>query len=66
MIWIGWNPTPFFERMEPSVLGVLERVEAASLGAELSGSVELGETATATTEFNDDEDDDRPIVAGDE
>jgi NADH-quinone oxidoreductase subunit M len=66
MIWIGWNPTPFLERMEPSVLGVLERVEAASLGAELSGSVELGETATVTTEFNDDEDDDRPIVAGDE
>ena len=66
MIWIGWNPTPFLERMEPSVLGVLERVEAASMGGELSGSVELGEAATATTEFNDDEYDDPVIVAGDE
>ena len=27
MIWIGWNPTPFLERMEPSVRAVLERVE---------------------------------------
>jgi NADH-quinone oxidoreductase subunit M len=66
MIWIGWNPTPILERMEPTVLGVLERVEAASMGGELSGSVELGEAATATTEFNDDEDDDPVIVAGDE
>jgi NADH-quinone oxidoreductase subunit M len=66
MIWIGWNPTPILERMEPSVLGVLERVEAASTGGELSGSVELGQTATVTTEFNEDEDDDRLIVAGDE
>ena len=29
MIWIGWHPTPFLERMEPSVRVVLERVEAA-------------------------------------
>ncbi|MGE0160659.1 MAG: NuoM family protein [Gemmatimonadales bacterium] len=27
MIWIGWNPTPFLSRMEPSVRAVLERVE---------------------------------------
>ena len=27
MIWIGWNPTPLLERMEPSVRAVLERVE---------------------------------------
>jgi NADH-quinone oxidoreductase subunit M len=29
MIWIGWNPTPFLERMEPSVRAVIERVESA-------------------------------------
>ncbi len=30
MIWIGWHPTPFLERMEPSVRAVLERVEAVA------------------------------------
>ena len=30
MIWIGVHPTPFLERMEPSVQVVLERVEGAS------------------------------------
>ncbi len=30
MIWIGWHPTPFLERMEPSVQAVIERVEAAA------------------------------------
>jgi hypothetical protein len=34
MIWIGWNPTPFLERMEPSVRAVLERVETAAGAAE--------------------------------
>ncbi len=29
MIWIGWDPTPFLRRMEPSVQAVLERVETA-------------------------------------
>ena len=35
MIWIGVHPTPFLERMEPSVQAVLERVEGAraDLGA---------------------------------
>lgn len=47
MIWIGWHPTPFLERMEPDVRAVLERVEAVRPdGSELSGSVELGITAT--------------------
>ncbi|MDH3206234.1 MAG: NADH-quinone oxidoreductase subunit M [Gemmatimonadota bacterium] len=33
MIWIGWNPTPLLERMEPSVRAVIERVEGgAGLG----------------------------------
>jgi len=39
MIWLGWNPTPFLERMEPSVRAVLERVEGGALGAEASGPV---------------------------
>jgi NADH-quinone oxidoreductase subunit M len=30
MIWIGWNPTPFLERMEPSVRAVIERVEGVA------------------------------------
>jgi NADH-quinone oxidoreductase subunit M len=30
MIWIGWNPTPFLERMEPSVRAVIERVEGVT------------------------------------
>jgi NADH-quinone oxidoreductase subunit M len=34
MIWIGWNPTPFLERMEPSVRAVLERVEQFAPTAE--------------------------------
>jgi NADH-quinone oxidoreductase subunit M len=33
MIWIGWNPTPFLERMEPSVQAVLDRVEFAGAQA---------------------------------
>jgi len=43
MIWIGWNPTPFLQRMEPSVRAVIERVEgrasvddAATRAAELT------------------------------
>jgi len=30
MIWIGWNPTPFLHRMEPSVRAVIERVEGTA------------------------------------
>jgi len=33
MIWIGVHPTPFLERMEPSVQLVLERVEGARTAA---------------------------------
>jgi NADH-quinone oxidoreductase subunit M len=46
MIWLGWNPTPFLERMEPSVRAVLERVEGGALGAEAGGvadsSIDVG------------------------
>jgi NADH-quinone oxidoreductase subunit M len=34
MIWIGWHPTPFLERMETSVRTVVERVEAARPAAQ--------------------------------
>jgi len=30
MIWIGWNPTPFLQRMQPSVEAVIERVEGTA------------------------------------
>ncbi len=33
MIWIGVQPTPFLERMEPSVRAVVERVDAGSARA---------------------------------
>jgi NADH-quinone oxidoreductase subunit M len=39
MIWIGWNPTPFLERMEPSVRAVLERVEQFAPTAEAPDDV---------------------------
>ena len=42
MIWIGWNPTPLLERMEPSVNAVLERVEAAAPTQTVGAVVEPG------------------------
>ena len=39
MIWIGWSPTPFLDRMELSVRAVIERVESAA-----STSQAFGET----------------------
>ena len=41
MIWIGWNPTPFLDRMELSVRAVIERVESAPPMTQALG--ELGE-----------------------
>ncbi len=43
MIWIGVHPTPFLERMEPSVQVVLERVEGARMAAQGVGPGELSE-----------------------
>jgi hypothetical protein len=40
MIWIGWNPTPLLERMEPSVRAVIERVEGATTTASGPPSVD--------------------------
>ena len=45
MIWIGVHPTPFLERMEPSVQAVLERVEDARMssgGSEDAATVAAG------------------------
>jgi NADH-quinone oxidoreductase subunit M len=54
MIWIGWNPTPFLERMEPSVRAVLERVEgAAPQGTAALPRDGLGEDAEATGAVED-------------
>jgi len=41
MLWIGWNPTPFLERMEPSVRAVIERVESAATAAALPAPNEV-------------------------
>ena len=45
MIWIGVHPTPFLERMEPSVQVVLERVEDARADA---GAAEDAATVAIT------------------
>jgi hypothetical protein len=44
MLWIGVYPTPFLERMEPTVQSVLERVRGGELPP---GTAELGERADA-------------------
>jgi len=59
MIWIGWNPTPLLERMEPSVRMVLERIEAAAPASTLGDVAEPGSgvvivPAPADLEANDD------------
>jgi len=43
MIWIGWNPTPLLERMEPSVRAVIERVEGATIEARARVEDEVNE-----------------------
>jgi NADH-quinone oxidoreductase subunit M len=47
MIWIGWNPTPFLERMEPSVRAVIERVESA--GAASADAVPVAPSTAAAS-----------------
>ena len=48
MIWIGVHPTPFLDRMGPSVDRVLERVEAAG-GRTSVGGAEVGVPLLAAT-----------------
>ena len=67
MIWVGVHPTPFLERMEPSVQVVLERVEGARTAAQRSAPERViadsgaGEEAEprAATGTADEEDQDR-------
>ncbi len=50
MIWIGWNPTPFLRRMEPSVRSVLERVETAAPASAMANLIHTsGEAAVLPT-----------------
>jgi NADH-quinone oxidoreductase subunit M len=47
MIFIGWNPTPFLERMEPSVQVVLRRVHSVAPAGQVAETAELGVTVEA-------------------
>jgi NADH-quinone oxidoreductase subunit M len=49
MIWIGVNPTPFLERMEPSVKAVIEQVTGSDLQAQ---AVSEAEVEMALTDAN--------------
>ena len=46
MIWIGFNPTPFLERMEPSVNAVLEQVNGSGSHAREGQGAEVQVTLT--------------------
>ena len=41
MIWIGFNPMPFLERMEPSVHAVIEQVTGSDLHAQAGQEIEV-------------------------
>ena len=47
MIWIGVQPAPFLERMEPSVQAVLERVEEGALAASRTAAIDAAEPGAA-------------------
>ncbi|MGW8268694.1 MAG: hypothetical protein ACWGSQ_20175, partial [Longimicrobiales bacterium] len=49
MIWIGFNPTPFLERMEPSVNAVLEQVNGSNPQARSAQGEEVQVTLTDAT-----------------
>jgi NADH-quinone oxidoreductase subunit M len=49
ILWIGWNPTPFLRRMEPSVRAVLERVETAAPSSAMATRVYLSGTTVLPT-----------------
>ena len=53
MIWIGWNPTPVLERMEPSVRAVIERVEAAGQIGEVAIELPVGGDVASEIEDGD-------------
>ena len=53
MIWIGFNPTPFLERMEPSVKAVIEQVTGSDLQAQAGQGSEVQVTLTDATSQED-------------
>jgi NADH-quinone oxidoreductase subunit M len=68
MIWIGFNPTPFLERMEPSVNAVIEQVNGSSLQARTGQGAEVQVTLTDATSPLEGEEpvDTAPTLPGDQ
>lgn len=69
MIWIGFNPTPFLARMEPSVNVVLEQVNGSGRQGQAEERVGPGQTTlTDQTSLEDDEEseDPAPSLPGDQ
>jgi NADH-quinone oxidoreductase subunit M len=68
MIWIGVQPTPFLERMEPSVQAVLERVSEGQLEAQAGLEAEAPVTFSSTSPLEETgETDELPLTtSGDE
>jgi hypothetical protein len=68
MIWIGFNPTPFLERMEPSVNVVLEQVNGSGPQAREGQGGEVKVTLTDATSPPDEEgpDETAPTLPGDQ
>ena len=56
MIWIGVNPTPFLERMEPSVQAVIEQVTGSDLQAQAVPEAEVEVTLTDANSQVEEED----------
>jgi NADH-quinone oxidoreductase subunit M len=67
MIWIGFQPTPFLRRMEPSVQVVLEQVNGPGPQAQATTEAGGGETLTIVVPEDDDPaDDEAAAVPGDQ
>lgn len=68
MIWIGVQPTPFLERMEPSVRNVIELVTGNDLQAQADSEEEAQVTLSSTSPLdeNGDVEEVSPTHSGDE
>ncbi len=68
MIWIGVQPTPFLERMEPSVRHVIELVTGNDLQAQTDAEEEAQVTLLSTSPLDEDGDVEEvsPTHSGDE
>jgi NADH-quinone oxidoreductase subunit M len=68
MIWIGVNPTPFLERMEPSVKAVIEQVTGSNLQAQLDreAEVEVALTDANSREEEGEAETGEPTIPGDQ